>query len=133
MLSEFGHPYDIELTGHGAIGLSFEEWGNCLRLAKAFGWQPAGTVSPVADTQCARTEGQSVEWDGNYASKDLQQVTDADAMALSAALRTGVRAWERIEGLTIHEFDAVRRVPKSFESYVDRVADYAARGKFFIQ
>jgi hypothetical protein len=132
MLSPSGQPFDIELTGHGSVGLWFEEWGNCLRLARAFGWQPAGTLAPAENTRWARTDGKTAEWDGDYSTNELQQVTDEDAMAFSVALRTGLLAGERIEELTIKEFDALRRVPRAFDSYVTRVADYAAKGGFLV-
>jgi hypothetical protein len=132
ILSEFGEPFYIELIGNGTVGLSFEEWGNCYRLARAFGWLPAGTVAPAANTRWAQTEGLTAEWDGNYFSNDQQQVADDDSKALSAALQTAVMAWDRVEELTMQEFDALRRVPRAFDSYVTRVADYAAKGGFLL-
>jgi hypothetical protein len=132
MLSEFGRPCDIELRGHGSVGLSFEEWGNCLRLAKAFGWQPVGTVARGTNPRWTVVKAPADAWDGNYTDKEFQEVTDSDAKAFSLALTAGQAAWERVNELTMAEFDALRRIPRCFQSYVARVRDYAAKDGFLI-
>ena len=99
---------------------------------QGFGWQPAGTLAPAENTHWGKTEGLTAVWDGNYSSKDRQEVACDDAKAMSAALQTATLTWDRVEDLTIQEFDALRRVPRAFESYVTRVARYSAIGGFFI-
>ena len=48
MLSEFGRPFDVELVGIGALGLSWQEWGAVVSLAKAFGWATVMDASTQA-------------------------------------------------------------------------------------
>lgn len=62
-----------------------EAWDVVLKLAKQFGWTPAGTHPP---------RGVRVaEWDTNdYITCARQQVTEADALALAAALSRALEA-----------------------------------------
>jgi hypothetical protein len=53
-------------------------WDAMLRMAKAYGWKPAGTEAP---SDCAQGE-----WYGGYGSNDSQCVTAADAGSLAEAL-----------------------------------------------
>lgn len=63
-------------------------WAECLALAKAFGWEPAGTVAPAPGHQGDYYDA----WDGNYRTNDYQEVTDADAHAFAMALYRAIHA-----------------------------------------
>jgi hypothetical protein len=57
-------------------------WGNTLRLACMYGWEPAGTRAP---RKWGR-KGKRPPWEGGYDTNDGQRVTDEDAAALADAL-----------------------------------------------
>jgi hypothetical protein len=63
-------------------------WVECLALAKAFAWEPAGTVAPAP---CHQGDCYDA-WDGNYRTNDYQEVTDADAHAFAMALYRAIDA-----------------------------------------
>lgn len=69
--------------GHGEISFNNGFWYTLLEIAEIFGWQPAGTVKP------SDYDGR---WNGSYFTNDFQEVTDADARALSDALQRAVAA-----------------------------------------
>lgn len=62
-----------------------EAWDVVLDLAKQFGWEPAGTRPP---------RGVRVsDWNaGDYTTCERQQITEADAWALAAALERALAA-----------------------------------------
>jgi hypothetical protein len=63
-------------------------WAECLALARAFGWEPAGTVAPAP---CHQGDCYDA-WNGNYLTNDYQEVTDADAHAFAMALYRAIDA-----------------------------------------
>jgi hypothetical protein len=56
-------------------------WGEILKLARLYGWQPAGTLPPE---DCDADVG--ARWDGNYVLNGGQSVRPTDAWALGEAL-----------------------------------------------
>lgn len=76
----------VELVGAGGyFMMSSRTWQNVLSLARAYGWQPAGTEPPDS---LPRLE----PWSGEYAAHSGQRVTADDTQALAAALDTIARA-----------------------------------------
>lgn len=63
---------------------SDEHWSVFLNVAQRFGWQPAGTLPPLAWPQ-------GDVWPGQYATQDGQRVSDDDARALAAVLYEAAR------------------------------------------
>jgi hypothetical protein len=71
------------LQGAGVeFSASVFDWGQILRLAQAYGWQPAGTVIDEGDL-CNFPNGR---WDGGYQTNDYQRVTADDARNIANAL-----------------------------------------------
>ncbi len=130
MHSDFGRPFDVELVGIGSLGLSWQEWGAVVSLAKAFGWAAkSGDPTPASESDLPFGKN----WDGLPFTGEIQQVTDAAAMALATALRAAITAWETDQALTTPQLRAFAPVPKARDSFVTQVADYASRGAFTIK
>ena len=73
--------------GRKTFMVGFEYWRQSLRVARAFGWEPAGTLNS--------TRQPHETWDAtNYSSNDWQHVTDDDAKAMAAALDRAMTAQE---------------------------------------
>ena len=65
----------FDLSGAGGdFRWTIFDWHKLLRIAKRYGWKPAGTVFAAA------------EWGGGYTSNDSQTVTADDARQLADAL-----------------------------------------------
>lgn len=94
------------VRGNEICNVSAIFWGECLELANAFGWRPAGTLYPIADP-CRLDER---EWGGWYTSNDWQRVTDVDAWALAAGLYRAISAIERGLELTPDQKEALTRM-----------------------
>lgn len=86
-------------------------WGEVLKLARLYGWTPAGTLPPEegdADERAA--------WDGNYVTNGGQGVRPSDAWELAEALTRG------LSDLPEHDAAAHKTVPAEAEG---------ARGRWF--
>lgn len=74
--------------------LSGGAWSKALNLAVAYGWTPAGTLTPPhwQDPGFMEDAGWKVipEWDGGYNTNDGQLVTAEDAKALADALENSL-------------------------------------------
>jgi hypothetical protein len=78
----------MDILGRGwDFSCSAAFWAECLAVAQACGWEPAGTIAPAPCHQ-----GGNRAWNGGYRSNDYQEVTDADARAFSAALYRAIDA-----------------------------------------
>jgi hypothetical protein len=89
---------------HGKDGAYFRTnnwgWGELLKLACKYGWQPVGTEAPGEVTITDPKTGESwreryhdpEKWDGTYFTNDYQIVTDADAKALGETLERALAA-----------------------------------------
>jgi hypothetical protein len=133
-----------------SVGAVF--WHECLELAEAFGWKPAGTLFGLADlehlpphTAAAEYERRRREWTGIYTSNDWQRVTDEDAYALAFALYNAVVVMEAKLDMTDVQKRTTRTVTRSLieisrshsamESdyhYLRRIAEFIDRGGFEI-
>jgi hypothetical protein len=60
-------------------------WGEVLRFARLYGWEPAGTLPPE---ECDAEE--RARWDGNYVLNGGQSVRPTDAWAMAEALTRGL-------------------------------------------
>jgi hypothetical protein len=102
--------YDFHNNKGGYFSLNVWAWPTVVELAQMYGWNPAGTEPPAGppegvevvriDLADAQVIGnikhphthptdeyrQSKSWAGGYFSNDWQYVTEADALALAAAL-----------------------------------------------
>ena len=125
MLSEFGRPFDVELTGHGFIGLTAEQWGLTFRLAKAFGWC-TDIFTPVSQDAPAKLN----MVDDRGVSVEIHQINSVDAGGLALALGSAIRAWETELDLTASQTTAIMPVPRGIDSFIVQVAGYAAKGEF---
>jgi hypothetical protein len=78
-----------DLSGEASyFRFSIREWPVCLKLAKAFGWEPLGTIDPLNHTSPEL-------WSGNdYTSNAWQLVTMEDAKQMASALRRAIKATE---------------------------------------
>ena len=121
--------YDLQLIGHGSLGLSWEDWGLSFRLAQAFGWEPAGTLAPGDYTHCGGPAAFIGDWHGGYFTAELQQVTDMDAKALSAALRAAISAWDNGQDMSVQQLRAFVSIPKSYDSLHNSNCRLRAKGR----
>ena len=71
---------DIGRNGEGRR-FGHAGWASLLGVARAYGWQPMGSIDPI-NTSPDR------EWNGNYSSNDGQWVRPEDAAAFGDALET---------------------------------------------
>jgi hypothetical protein len=128
-----------------SIGDKF--WRECLELAIAFGWRPAGTLHAIADLEHFAPEIAAIEqkrrireWSGIYTSNDWQRVTDEDAYALSLTLHKAVAVSETglemteaqsqaFQPILLDLVDARRFGP---DNPVTRLADFLGGGGFEI-
>jgi hypothetical protein len=85
----------------GHLDFNIVAWGEVLRLAQQYGWEPAGTEAP--DVQVRDEKGNidremtaqytwaPDDWDAaNYFTNDFQRVTDQDAASIADALERGL-------------------------------------------
>src|SRR5439155_23608076 len=75
----------------GEFAVPARAWFLMLALAERYGWHPAGTAAPdelAVDAGIWR--GEPSEWDGRYFPAYGQNVTEADAKGLAAALETAL-------------------------------------------
>jgi hypothetical protein len=114
----------VDFIGHGGFSLSWHAWRACFDLAVAFGWEPTGTVAPCEHAGPAR-------WKGTYFTNDLQEITDADARALAAALCRAHAALRTRQQLTDEQSSAWANEAISIITVCD-LADYAEKGHFAI-
>jgi hypothetical protein len=113
----------IELIRTNEIcDLSFAMWRECLDLAKAFGWIPAGTLHPIAHLSSEGKSRPQCEWEGGYTTNDWQRVADVDAYALAMALYRAIAACEGSGQSVAH---------KTLRA-LKRVADFVSKGGFEI-
>jgi hypothetical protein len=70
-------------------------WAFILEFAKAYGWEPSGSVAPPNHR----------EWDRSYDPPQGQTITSADAEELSAAICRGLDAPDRL-----HTSEKVARI-----------------------
>ena len=68
--------------GDDDIWVNTFDWGQMLRLAQLYGWQPAGTVLSEEDLN----DFPDAEWGGGYQTNDWQIVTADDARNMADAL-----------------------------------------------
>lgn len=115
-----------DLRGHcDGLHLNSTACRYCLNVARAFGWEPAGTApsrwvvkhsdGTIDEDETARA---NAGWKGSYFGNDYQQVTDSDAHALAAALQRAIEAVVSRAPLT----DAQRRALIMTDVTVDVVA-----------
>ena len=114
----------VDFVGHGDFSLPWHQWRGCFALARAFGWEPAGTVA-------AHDHPNADSWKGDYFSNDLQEVTDADAQAMAAALERALATLTDRHDLTDEQAEAWACQDISARM-VCRLADYAEAGGFAI-
>ena len=110
----------VDLIGHGDASFNWDSWRECLDIAIAFGWQPAGTIAPTYHDGA---------WAGGYCSNDFQEVSDSDARALGRALHRAVTSVRTGQALT-EEQAAV--LDGMHIGVVCELADYAVSGRFAI-
>ena len=110
----------IDLIGHGGASFQWNDWHQLLRVAIAFGWQPAGTIAPP------EYDG---DWNGGYCSNDFQEVSDSDARALGTALHRAVTSVRTGQALTEEQATALTGM---HVGVVCELADYAVSGRFAI-
>ena len=113
----------MDLSGRGGYAyFNWFTWGRCLTVALAFGWEPAGTVSPDLSGLGIGVDEEDIypNWDGSYFSNDHQQVTDLDARSLSLALGRALAAV------------ATGQIVIAEQAKVRELADFAAHGGFTI-
>ena len=77
------------------------DWGQMLRLAQLYGWQPAGTVINEEDLN----DFPNGEWGGGYQTNDWQRVTADDARNMTEALERA------LNDLPKHDALASKREP----------------------
>jgi hypothetical protein len=69
----------------GEFDMHARAWRLMLGLAARYGWQPLGTAPPD-DLAVEIWPGEPSDWDGSYFPAFGQNVTEADAKGLAAAL-----------------------------------------------
>ena len=110
----------VDLIGRRNSRFSAGAWDYCLEVAVAFGWKPAGTVTPLDF---------SGEWSGTYCSNDFQIVTDKDARALAAALHRAIFALSTNQTQTENQTKACKG---GSVELLRELADFADEGTFAI-
>jgi hypothetical protein len=117
----------VDLYGHGGASFTWAGWEDCLAVAQAFGWKPAGTAAP--DPRKWDDVPVITGWNGTYFTNDYQEVTDADARALSLALNRALATLSTGQTLTEEQTEVLRGISGN---ELRRLADYAATGGFAI-
>lgn len=110
----------VDLMGRGGMSFSWDGWRSSLGVAKAFGWQPAGTLRP---------DGIKGEWNGTYFANELQSVTDDDARAMARALFRALNAVSTEQPLSTEQKKALEEADLGV---VMELANYAFSGGFMI-
>jgi hypothetical protein len=110
----------VDLMGHSGASFNWQGWRSLLRVARVFGWQPAGT------TRSDENEG---DWDGSYFTNDLQGVTDEDAKAMARALFRALNAVWTDQPLST---DQAKALDEADIRVVMELANYAFSGGFII-
>ncbi len=111
-----------DLIGHGGATYNVDTWPRLLDIARAFGWEPQGTVAPTYEKgECC----------GTYITNDGQLVTDEDAKALGLALYRALDAVTSGKELIKEQSQAFRELNDSL-AVVRDLADYAIMGGFAI-
>lgn len=112
----------VDLVGREEKSLSAATWDGYLKLAVAFGWEPAGTTAPY------NHEG---PWSGTYGGNDGQRVSDKDSRAISEALYRALTALQPKQKLRAGQCRAWSNKYVSVVS-VCHFAEYADKGGFAI-
>jgi hypothetical protein len=118
-------------------------WGQVLRLAQLYGWEPLGTVIDEDDLD----DFPNREWNGSYQINDRQRVTANDARNMADALEsalsdlsehnalegiiepnTGGIPLERIEGVSPLEWFS----GEESKQYLKKFIDFCRAGEFII-
>lgn len=97
------------------IGFNWSDWRFLRNTAKAFGWEPLGTViNPEAsmivweEDNLSEIEWQRIKkgmervgeiWKGNYDTNDTQTVTDQDAANFLQALTRAINGQDFLESI----------------------------------
>ena len=66
-------------------------WDQILKLARNFGWTPAGTCCPRWVEEDPLMASERHEWSGTYSTNDQQEVLTSDAKAFVVALELALR------------------------------------------
>jgi hypothetical protein len=152
--------YDLHGRG-GYFSCNGSAWYHCLNIARAVGWEPAGTIynGPPevrffgAEANPDELRKWAQEWDGSYTYNEYQTVADDDAKAFAAALDRAIEA-EKAGVLTKEQRDSIDDVPtdpvlaaaaahfggvvldlsgnKAAPSILKELADFARQGSFDI-
>jgi hypothetical protein len=79
----------FELRGEGGSVLDFgvDGWEFYIRLARAYGWEPLGSLPPPGVA--------AQDWEGSYDSNDGQVVSREDANAFAVALERALEDPQR--------------------------------------
>jgi hypothetical protein len=101
-------------------------WGECLDVAEAFGWNPAGTL-PIEQMPAGKSEAQlESEWDNTYLLSN-RRVTDLDAHALGVALYRAVSVVEAGSDMTDQQKEALARFESGAAEIVGGRQGFLAR------
>ena len=109
-----------------------------LRLMKAHGWKPAGTVHPNIIMETGQPNPYAGKPFDGYTSNDFQVVTDEDALAMSAALRRVLRSTahkipEEVARAIEQAGGTVLSSPDGFDrDTLDRMIEFFDQGRFSI-
>lgn len=110
----------VDLMGRGSCNFNWSGWRWCLRVAREFGWTPVGTLAP---------RDFKGEWCGTYYSNDEQEVSEADAFALAAALEEAVDYIRNRQPLTAGQISAL---DDGNSELLLQLAKYASGGRFWL-
>ena len=80
-----------------------------LRLARGYGWKPAGTVEPVIEEDVAGEKLRDTRWSGCYFVGEGQRVTEQDALGMADGLEKALTIIPAREWLSRAQWQDMQR------------------------
>jgi hypothetical protein len=107
----------MDCFGNGGFSVNWAGWERLLEVARANGWEPAGTI-PMDERDWNRPDENTFTGErAGYYSNDSQLVTKSDAAEIANSLRRALSD-------SGQSFDAIE------QQWIENFAAYCAKGGF---